>query len=406
MSKPLEGIRVVELSTFVAAPVSARLLADMGAEVIKLETAAGDGWRKAGLSYCPGRFTPEENPVFDVYNSGKKGLSLNLKTPEGMEAMYKLLATADVFVTNNRPAALNRLGLGYEQLKEKFPRLIYGIVLGYGENGPDGQMPAYDTSAFWSRSGFIRDMAVAGENYHPVMPPFGMGDTFTGTVLTMQIGTALYHREKTGKGQLVRSGLFHNGIFSVATMVLQTQRPFGKTFPSRRQDFNVPGGAYPCADGEWVYFSVGDASKTIPALHNMLGRPDLTTDPRFLPTTRANNREPYYYILREEFLKDTADNWAKKAKEFDVPVMKLQHFADVSEDEQAWANDYLEHIEYPNGHVDVMPTSPVEMESVGKVVTTPSPKVGQDTRSILADLGYSDAQIDAMLAAGAAVENK
>ena len=404
--KPLEGVTVVDLTTFVAAPVCGRLLADMGARVIKVEAARGDTWRGTGHIHCPDRYGKDENPVFDIYNSGKEFISLNLKSPEGMEAMHKLLETADVFLTNNRPAALDRLGLGYEQIKEKYPRLIYAIVLGYGEEGPDAQMPAFDTSAFWARSGFIRDLAVKGDNYHPVMPPFGMGDTFTGTMLTMQVGTALYHREKTGKGQLVRSGLFHNGIFAVATMVVQTQRPFGKTFPSRRQDFNVPGGAYPCADGEWVYFSIGNAAKTIPALHNMLGRPDLTTDPRFLPATRANNREPYYYILREEFLKDTADNWAKKAKEFDVPVMKLLHFADVSEDAQAWANGYLERVEYSTGNVDVVPTSPVEMESVGKVVTTPSPKVGQDTRSILADLGYSDAQIDAMLAAGAAVENK
>jgi len=405
MRKPLEGIRIVDLSTFVAAPVGARLLGDMGAEVIKLEPPSGDRWRVSGVGYRSTRFSPEENPVFDIYNTGKKTLCLNLKTEEGREAMDKLLASADVFITNTRPAALERLGLSYEQLREKYPRLIYGLVLGYGEKGPDADMQAFDTTAFWSRCGFIRDMAVAGDNYHPVLPPSSMGDTFTGTTLAMQILAALYNREHTGKGEVVRSGLFHNGVFAMGTMILHTQRPWGRPFPTRREDYNVPGGAYPCGDGEWIYLAMGNSAKTIPAIHKMIGRPELTDDPKFKIPNRWANREEYYNILRSAFLTNTADYWKQKGKEYDIPIVKVQHFADVSEDEQAWANGYLEHVEYPNGHVDVMPTSPVEMESVGTVVTTPAHKLGEDTRSVLADLGYSAEQIEAMLAAGAAVEN-
>ena len=124
MSKPLEGYTVVEMSTFVAGPVTARLLADLGATVIKVERPEGDAWRETGISYLPLRFSHEENPVFDIYNAGKQHMALNVKAPGGMEIMDKLLSRADVFVTNTRPAALKRLGLDYESLKERYPKLV------------------------------------------------------------------------------------------------------------------------------------------------------------------------------------------------------------------------------------------------------------------------------------------
>ena len=158
MSKPLEGIKVIDLTTFVAAPVAARMLGDMGAEVIKIEHPKGDGWRGFGKGFNA-RFNDDENPIFDIYNSGKKLISINLKNTEGKEIMQKLLNDADVFVTNTRPDALKRLGLAYEDIKERYPKLIYAIVLGYGEKGPDAAKPAFDTTAFWARTGFPRDMA-------------------------------------------------------------------------------------------------------------------------------------------------------------------------------------------------------------------------------------------------------
>ena len=187
MSRPLEGIKVVELATFVAAPSCARLLADLGANVIKVEHPNGDTWRLTGKSYIPKRFCDEENPVFDIYNSGKRHIALNLKSTEGMQAFHKLLAEADVFITNTRLPALSRLGIAYEDLKDRYPALIYAAVLGYGEKGPDSAKPAFDTTAFWSRSGFLRDLAVDGESYMPVSPPFGVGDTVTGMFLMCEI---------------------------------------------------------------------------------------------------------------------------------------------------------------------------------------------------------------------------
>ena len=401
--KPLEGITVVELATFVAAPVCARFLADMGARVIKVEAPKGDSWRVSGVAYLRHRFSEKENPIFDIYNSGKEMLSLNLKTPEGMEIMQQLLAQADVFVTNNRPAALERLGLHYTQLREKYPKLVYALLLGFGEKGPDAEAPAFDTTAFWARSGFMRDMGVDGPHYQPVAPSIGVGDSVAGTNLAMQVLGALFGREKTGQGQLVKASLYHVGAFAMGTMTVKGQRPFGAKLPAPRKDHNVPGGAYGCADGEWLYVGLGNREKTIPALHKMIGRPDLDTDPLFARGKAWENREAYYEIIRDELLKKPSDYWMARVKELDIPVVKMRHFADVSEDEQAWANGYAEKVAYPTGNEDVVPTSPIEMESVGTIKTCATRAVGQDTRLILERLGFNREEIDRMLAEGIAV---
>ena len=404
--KPLEGITVIELSTFVAAPVCARFLADMGARVIKVEAPKGDSWRVSSVAYLRRRFSETENPIFDIYNTGKDMLSLNLKTPEGMEIMHRLLAEADVFVTNNRPAALQRLGLHYDQLREKYPKLVYALLLGFGEKGPDAEAPAFDTTAFWARTGFMRDMGVDGPHYQPVAPSIGVGDSVAGTNLAMQVLGALYGREKTGEGQLVKASLYHVGAFAMGTMTVKGQRPFGSVLPATREDHNTPGGAYGCADGEWVYVGLGKREKTVPALHKMIGHPELDTDPRFLPGKSWPNRKEYYAIIRDALLQKPSDYWVAQAKELDIPIVRMQHFADVSEDEQAWANGYVEKVAYPTGNEDVVPTSPIEMETVGVIKTQPTKAVGQDTRSVLAGLGFNEEEIARLLAEGIAVEAK
>ena len=402
MSKPLDGIKVIELSTFVAAPVCARLLSDLGADVIKVEHPDGDTWRKTGKSYLPHIFSDEENPVFDIYNSEKRHIALNLKTPEGMEALHKLLAQADVFITNTRLPALKRLGLSYEDLKERYPALVYGIVLGYGEKGPDAGKPAFDTTAFWSRSGFLRDMAVDGENYAPVVPPASVGDTITGMFLMGEICAALCRRMQTGEGDYVRSSLYHNGIFTMGTMNIITQKPFGNTYPKTRIDHGVPGGYYQCADGEWVFIATGYAATLIPKLCEAIGMPELAEDPAFTDAgSRWKNRAYYYDIFRNAFLTKTSKEWVQIADSLDFPLVIMNHFKDVTEDEQAWANDYLENVEFANGQVAVMPRSPIEMDSVGQLKTTPALGIGAHTDEILKELGYTEEQIESMRCSGA-----
>ena len=399
MKKPLEGIRVVELATFVAAPTTGRFLADLGAEVIKIEQPQGDGWRDTG--YKVGYFSRKHNPVFDLYNSGKKHISLNVKTPEGMEAMHKLLEGADIFITNLRTNALARNGLDYETLKDKYPALIYGLMLGFGEKGPDAELPAFDTTAFWSRGGFLRSLNDADYDV-PVTAPAGIGDAFTGYLLLSEILAALFRRSRDGKGELVKAGLYHNAVYGMGTMNIVTQEPDPTPRPIARKDGPVHMGAFCCADGEWIYFIKGSVKEYDKKIATILGLEALLDDPRYAdPGAIERNREQLYPMFREAFLKQSSDYWLEKLHAIDVGAVRMVHFSDVSKDEQAWANDYLEHVQFPDGVSGVMPTSPLEMESVGKIVTKPAPMVGHDTVAVLQDLGYSDDEIARMNGSGA-----
>ena len=402
MDKPLKGIRVVELSIFVAAPVCARLLADLGAEVIKVEHPNGDGWRYRAVNYKPNYFSEQHNPVFDLFNSGKQHIALDLKTQEGKEAMHKLLETADVFLTNTRPAALERLGFGYEQLKDKYPSLIYAIILGYGEKGPDAQLPAFDGTAFWSRGGFLRDMPDA-DHYMPMSPPSCMGDIVTGYLLMGQINAALFRRSRDGKGELVKSGLYHNAVFTMGAMNICGQDPDPTPLPSARKDGPCNVGIFGCGDGEWIYFARGTVKEVEFKVVRMLGLDFLVDDPRYATVeTRHENRGYIYPLIRDAFMTKPASYWLEKLSEMGIAGTRMAKFSDVSKDEQAWANDYLEYMEFPDGTTGIMPTTPLEMESVGKSPSKPSGTVGQDTVAILKSLGYSQDIIDQMIASGAA----
>ena len=404
MKKPLEGIRVVELATFVAAPTTGRFLADLGAEVVKIEQPQGDGWRDTG--YKVGYFSRKHNPVFDLYNSGKKHISLNVKTPEGMEAMHKLLEGADIFITNLRTNALARNGLDYETLKDKYPALIYGLMLGFGEKGPDAELPAFDTTAFWSRGGFLRSLNDADYDV-PVTAPAGIGDAFTGYLLLSEILAALFRRSRDGKGELVKAGLYHNAVYGMGTMNIVTQEPDPTPRPIARKDGPVHMGAFCCADGEWIYFIKGSVKEYDKKIATILGLEALLDDPRYAdPGAIERNREQLYPMFREAFLKQSSDYWLEKLHAIDVGAVRMVHFSDVSKDEQAWANDYLEHVQFPDGVSGVMPTSPLEMESVGKIVTKPAPMVGHDTVAVLQDLGYSDDEIARMNDSGAIYSEK
>ena len=401
MAAPLKGITVVEMSTFVAGPVTGRLLADLGATVIKVEKTDGDNWRETGKSYLPLIYSDEQNPVFDIYNSGKRHVALNVKSPEGKEALMKLLENAQVFVTNTRPAALKRLGLDPETLRAKFPGLVYALLLGYGENGPDADLPAFDTTAFWSRSGFLADLSIKKDGYMPVQPPYSMGDTVTGYMLTLEICAALLRREKTGEGDLVKASLFHNSIFTMGTMQIISQPPYGRVFPEDRPGWGSYGGSFCCKDGVWVYLS--DYSVTLlEKLYAMLGVEHLHSDPRFAGVMdRWDNRYAHYEIIRDAFLKETSAHWLAEAKKLDMPLMRVGHYSDLVNDEQAWANGYLERVTFKNGKQKVMPSTPIEMDSVGTVPTKPAPEIGADTREVLKSLGYTAEEIEKMKELGA-----
>ena len=394
MQKPLSGIKVIELADYVSVPVCARILADMGAEVIKIERNGGSAWRASAKASCPAKFNDQENPGYDINNTGKKHIVLNLKTSEGLAVCHRLLETADVFITNLRVPALKRLGLDYESLKECYPSIVYAIGLGYGEKGPDADAPAFDHTAFWARTGFLLDMAPITDDYHPVFPPSSVGDNFTGMTLAAEVCAALFNRLKNGCGDCVRSSLFHNGVFAMGAMQIATQPPNGSVYPRPREKLGVASGDYRCKDGRYVYIASGYAEKLIPKVFSIIGREDMITDPRFSTAdARRKNSADLYVIMKEALLQHTSDEWLAFAREADIPMVRMQHFSELGEDEQVVANGYIKDVTYPSGTVYKVATSPIEMDSIGEIKTEPTKAVGADTVEVLMSYGYTEDEL-------------
>lgn len=398
--RTLQGIKVVELSNYVAAPVCARMLGDLGAEVIKIEGMKGDPWRQSGKANT---FTDdEENPVYDIYNTGKKSIRLNIKHPDGMRVLMELLADADVFITNTRAPSLKKLGLDYDTLSRKFPRLIYGTITGYGEKGPQAADPGFDTVAFWTRSGFLLDMSIKTDGSYPVYPPVGAGDTYTGTVLFSGVLAALYQREKTGKGDYVTAALQNAGMWFMASMLIQSQEKYHIKFPKERPNCSPFSSAYKCADGEWLSLTILDMDRyRVPAL-DILG---ITEELAPLNITTSSEMkaksELVIPVMERAFLKKTAAEWQKLFKEADIVCGILNHMSDAMVNEQAVVNEFVQEYTCHNGEKCLMPCPPVRLASQPVPKSGFTPLAGEDTVEVLERMGYSAQDIDRMMTDGA-----
>lgn len=382
----LQGIRVVELTTYVAAPMCGRMLADYGAEVIKVESVTGDPWRSVGKNVsCPA--TDDENPMFDVLNSGKKSAVLNLKDPDDMDTFQKLLATADVFLTNTRMKSLRKLGLDPETLGEKYPTLVFAFLSGYGIDGPEKDEPGYDSVSFWARSGLMRDITYVDSGY-PMAIPTGVGDSICGSMLVSGILAALLKRGRTGKGDFVNISLLGASIWTVNNMVVMTQEKYKEPFPITREQSNPSVCNYKCADGEWIQIGVQEYDRYMPKLLEVLGRDDIANDPHFRTQAQA---KPFfkelYHILVESFSKKTCQEWLDLIKPLDIVCCRLPHFSDLASDQQAWANGNLETFRFRNDETCVMPCPPVRFGSTGTSRSTWAPLLGEHTEEVRKSVG-------------------
>lgn len=292
MKYPLEGLRVVEMSTHVAVPVTARAMADMGADVIKIEALSGDEWRRMGKGYgMP--MENWENPLFLIENSNKKLISVNTKDPAGKQIVLDLLAQADVFLSNVRMKSLTAMGLDYDSLREAFPRLIYCHFTGYGSEGPDAARPGFDTAAFWARTGVLRDWVA--EDAFPIKPSSAFGDTVTSSMILSSVMTALYAREKTGKGTFVTTSLLGTGIWCNSNAIAATQPCYGYVYPEDPAQPPSPfSHHYRCKDGEWVHIAILSAYQNLPKMAELFGLQELLSDSQFLDTLKMD----YYTGVR------------------------------------------------------------------------------------------------------------
>ena len=266
--KPLQGVKVVDLTTYLAAPTTGRVLGEWGADVVKIESAKGDPARTQGAVFnMP--FTDDENLAFDVANMNKKFITLNLKDPKGLEIAYKLLAEADVFLTNTRTKSLTKLGLDYDTLKEKFPRLIFAQVLGYGEKGPEKDTAGFDVTCYMARGGVFGTTVNRGDA--PMIPTNGFGDFQVSLALASGICASLYAREKSGQGDKITISLHHSAVYALSTGLISAQ--YGNQYPKNRKEVPNPfNNVFRTKDGKWLVLCCPEYDRDYEKIMTLLGR--------------------------------------------------------------------------------------------------------------------------------------
>ncbi|HTO55314.1 MAG TPA: CoA transferase [Myxococcota bacterium] len=383
----LQGLRVVEMGFWVAGPAAAGILADWGADVVKIEPPRGDPMRQfyralAGveLPSCPG---------FDLDNRGKRSVALDLSDPEQRAAARALVLGADVFITNYRSDALARLGFDYESLAAENPRLVYGHVTGYGQEGPDAGRAAYDIGAFWSRSGVAMVLTSAGEE--PIGSRAGFGDHTTAAHCLAGVLAALLAREKTGKGQLVDACLLRSGIYTIGFDLAQ-QLAFGGVLPlGKRESLPSPTiTSFRSGDGRWVWLLGVEAERHWPRLCRALELDSLVSDPRFAtPPARAANGRELIAILDEQFAKRSLADWIPRFDAADLWWAPVNTAAEVTEDPQAIAAGAFVEVPDGKGGVQKSVASPVRFSAADVTPRAKAPGIGEHTEEVLAELRRS-----------------
>jgi crotonobetainyl-CoA:carnitine CoA-transferase CaiB-like acyl-CoA transferase len=393
---PLEGIRVIDLSTYAAAPVCCRALAEFGADVIKVESCLGDVYRYFGL-LLKSPVQEDENPIFEVDNAFKRGICLDLKKPEGQEIIHRLLAVSDVFVTNLRNGSLQNLRLTYEELAPRYPKLVYGYINGYGNKGKNADKPGFDLTAYWARGG------VMGQMGEPDAPPptawAGFGDHPTGLFLAGGILAALLGRTQTGRGEKVEVALYHAAIWNMGLNITACQyQEAGIPKFSRKDPVNPLANPYKCRDDKWLCLAIIEHDRYWPIFCKTIGREDLIDDKRFNSVVAAqDNSAQLVSILDDAIAKRDRDEWVKIWGEADITFEIIQSFSDILADEQAHSNNFIMEVDYKNGNQGFLPTMTIQLKRSGKPGFKHAPLHGEHTKQVLAELGYKTDEIDAFI---------
>jgi crotonobetainyl-CoA:carnitine CoA-transferase CaiB-like acyl-CoA transferase len=383
MAGPVEGIRVVELGVWVAGPAAGGILADWGADVVKIEPPGGDPARMFGRMLGCDLGT---NPPFEMDNRSKRSIVLDLATEDGRSAALELISTADVFLTNIRLAALRRIGLDFAAVAARNTRLVYGVITGYGDTGPDADRPAYDVAAFWSRAGLAHLLTRPGQT-----PPFqrgGMGDHMAGMTLAAAICAALVARNRTGKGQLVTTSLYRQGAYTVSfdlNTYLLTGQPIA--IGQRESMGNPCMNNYAAADGRRFWIVGLEAGRHWPALCRVVGHPDWLTDPRFADArTRAANAVELIGELDEIFATKPLAEWAEVfAAEPEFFWSPINGVEDVVSDDQFHAAGGIVYV--PDGDASVpMVATPADFHGTPWAPRSTAPQLGEHTAEVLAEL--------------------
>jgi crotonobetainyl-CoA:carnitine CoA-transferase CaiB-like acyl-CoA transferase len=383
---PLEGIRIVDLTSVVVGPLATQILADHGADVIKVESPTGDlGRTIGGLGITPGM-----GPKFLHLNRNKRSIVLDLKKPAGYEALMKLIEHADVLVWNVRPASMERMKLGYEDVRKANPKIIYCGMFGFGQAGRYRDKPAYDSIIQGSAGVAALYHRAAGE---PRYLPMVMADKTVGLIAVQMILMALFARERTGEPQSIEIPMFEN----MAAFVL-SEHMYLKTFDPPRGPTGDPRLLDPQAkplatkDG-WICVSANTQAQAF-ALFDSIGRPELKSDPRFSSiAARFKNVGEYFRIRAEALETRTTAEWLEIFDACDVPAMPYHTLDSLMEDPHLADVGLFETIEHPTEGKIVNMTLPNRLSRGVRQDFAAAPKLGQHSVEILAELGYSDEAI-------------
>ncbi|WP_317316328.1 CaiB/BaiF CoA transferase family protein [Peptostreptococcus russellii] len=396
--QPLKGVKVIELANFIAAATTGRFLADLGADVIKIESAKGDPLRYTAPT--EGRpLDMHENTTWELENANKRCISLNMKDPAGKEAFFKLLDEADILITNWRVQALKRAGLDYETLKVRYPSLVYAICTGYGEYGPDKDLPGFDFTAFFARGGYLENLRQKSDVPMNVVP--GLGDHNVGINLAAGVLAALYHAKMTGEGEKVETSLFESAIFNMGMMVQAAQYPdYGTKYPINIREANNPLNAcWRTKDGRYVQTCMPDYNTYYKKFLTALELNEMVEDDNYFPVQNLHENKlgtEVYDRIMSRFEEREYKEWADVLTQADIPFALAQSWEELLEDEQAWANDCFHKMKYPKGE-RVLVKHPVKYQEMGPTPYNRGPYIGEHGVEILKEIGYTEEQIQEML---------
>lgn len=394
---PLDGVRVVELASWVMAPAAAGILASYGADVVKIEPAGGGDPSRGGTVVVDGQ--PIE-AGFELANNHKRSVHLDLGTEAGREVIQRLLEHADVFVTNVRTGALTRAGLLPADLLEAYPRLVVAHATGYGTRGPHVERPAFDELAYWSRGGIAA--AITPESQPPVGLAGAMGDLPSAVAMVAGVTMALLQRERDGHGGIVDVSLYQCGLWTNG-WVLQ-QALVGAEVRQRRDrtaSFSPLYNSYRCRDGKWVQFAMLQPDRYWRPLCMALERPDLGEDERFRDATSLREHAGEAIVELDRLIGAIdSDDLERRLDGQDLPWSPIFNTAEIAADEQARVNGYI----VPKAHRSGVPIETVSPPFHLRGATLqfgPAPEAGQDTEVVLAEAGYSWDEISSLRERGA-----
>jgi crotonobetainyl-CoA:carnitine CoA-transferase CaiB-like acyl-CoA transferase len=399
---PLEGIKVIEWAHVHMGPGSGMFLADMGADVIHVEMRGkGDDMRHLATLWGIDYTLPHDRNAFteDLLRN-KRSLAIDLETTEGKEVLHRLVADADVFITNMRPAAVSKHRMDYETLSGLNPRLIYCHGTGYGPLGPEKDSPGNEMMGL-ARAGMMLGSAPAGGT--PVYPTVGVNDRLGSIGMAMGILSALVARERTGVGQLVETSLL-GWMVNLQAVGAQIAANTGQDpRPAPRDDAADPlYNYYQCEDGQWVALGMlGFGNRFWPKVCEALGDPELANDERFADeASRDVNHRELIKIFDALFAKITFEEWDEVAHRFDLIATKINALTDLVHDDQVLANDYLQKLPHPDLGEWWYVTTPLRFGGTPVSIRSCTPQCGENNTDVLEQVGYTDAEISDLAASG------